>query len=70
MELADLETFKTKKCEKQHEPSLSTAQLNCPFFHSKDDKRRVPFNLSRTALVYSSTYIEDYFSTQMASNLI
>jgi hypothetical protein len=39
-------------------------------FHSKDDKRRSPFSSSRTALIYSHSYLEDYYSTQMASNLL
>lgn len=70
MELVDLETFKIKKCDKQHPAGLSNCHLECPFYHSRDDKRRSPLSATKTSLVYSHTYLEDFYSTQMASNLV
>lgn len=70
MQLVDLETFKTKKCELNHPATPSASQLHCPFFHSREDKRRSPFANSKTALIYTHTYVEDFYSTQMASNLV
>lgn len=71
MLVIDLETFKTKKCEVVHsEKPLSALRLDCPHYHSREDKRRNPFANNRTLLIYSDVYVEDYYSTQMASNLV
>ena len=49
---------------------MSSLQLHCPNYHSRDDKRRPPFVNGQTALTYSQNYIEDFYSTQMSSNLV
>jgi len=72
MLVVELETFKTKKCEQPHTVKpLSGLRLDCPHYHSREDKRRNPFGgSSRNLLLYSDIYVEDYYSTQMASNLV
>ena len=69
-ELIDLETFKTKKCDKNHEMTLSQSHLICSCYHSREDKRRSPLLNASTALAYTHIYIEDFYSTQMCSNMI
>jgi hypothetical protein len=49
---------------------LSSLHLECPHHHSREDKRRPPFVNGKTALAYSSSYVEDFYSTQMSSNLV
>jgi len=39
-------------------------------YHTRDDKRRNPFSASKKELIYCEYYVEDYYSTEMSSNLI
>jgi hypothetical protein len=71
MQTVELETFKTRKCDQTHaSPELSALHLSCPHYHTRDDKRRNPYDAGKKELLYSEYYIEDYYCTDMASNLI
>lgn len=71
MQTVDLETFKTRKCDQTHaSPELSALHLSCPHYHTRDDKRRNPYFPGRKELLYCDYYVEDYYCTDMASNLV
>lgn len=54
MNIIDLESFKTKKCDKNHTCiSLSSSFFNCNGYHSREDKRRNPLINNKTSLTYS-----------------
>lgn len=68
MQLIDIKTFKTRKCDQIHSHLQSPYYFNCPNFHSKEDKRRNPFVDNQGELLYNEMYMEDFYSTDMCSN--
>jgi len=69
--LVDLRVFKTRKCEQgRHSSLLGPNYLNCPHYHSKVDRRRSPFSEDMQHIVYSSAYVEDFYSAELCSNFV
>lgn len=62
MQLVDLHTFKTRKCDQTHNPLLGPHFFNCPYSHNKLDRRRNPFSENKHEVTYSEIYVEDFYS--------
>lgn len=58
------------RCDLVHESNLTASYFNCRFYHSREDKRRSSLTASKNSFAYSYSYIEDFYSSQMASNMI
>ena len=70
MQLVDIQTFKTRKCDQNHSQKFGPYYFNCPNYHSKEDKRRNPFLNNQGELLYNEAYIEDFYSVTMCSNFV